>query len=196
MKNFVLIAVLSVLTFQGVSAGEFKINGKFLPGGADGLPYAWVHNKFGGPKADNGTVVLNKVSDKEYSLGVLASSKYNAHIITTLRKYRPAPGDKLEISALVKGKGAAMLGIYAFATIDWTNVPSYKPIKLSEKEFVRQSAVLAVPQSIRSSKGVVPCNRVAIVLWTGKNSEVFFRDVQIRKLKSEKPHKEVKKITK
>ena len=196
MTKFMIAAALTLLTVLNVSAEEFKINGKFLPGGAEGLPYAWVHNKFGGPKADNGTVVLNKISDKEYTLGVLASSKYNAHIITTLRKYSPAPGDQLEISALVKGKGSAMLGIYAFATIDWTNIPSYKPIKLSEKEFIRQSAVLTIPKSIRSSKGVVPCNRVAIVLWTGKNSEVFFRDVQVRKLVPEKQSKEVKKITK
>ena len=195
MTKFMTFAVLSLFSVLTVSAEEIRINGKFLPGGADGLPYSWVHNKFGGPKADNGTVVLNKINDKEYTLGVFASEKYNAHIIYTLRPYKPAPGDRLEISALVKGKGSAMLGIYAFAKIDWTNIPNYKPVKLSEKEFTRQSVVMTVPQSIRSSKGVVPCDCVAVVLWTGKKGEVFFRDVKVRKLAPEKPAP-VKKITK
>lgn len=165
MKNLKCVFLcIGALLFSAAASGEvIEVNGTFK---GDSIPGGWSPNK-PGYWDDEGVFALKKVPDTDKTALELTSKTKKMHIYT--KQYAVAKGDKLELKAMVRGKGACSLGAYFYPGAGWV----FKEFNASE-EWTEVTAELTFQDT---------AEKVSIVIGITPGSSVEFLELraEIRK---------------
>lgn len=157
MMLTILVTVFFALSGMALAGDTLEINGTFA---GDGQPKGWSPNKPGYWDED-GTMVLNKISDVDKTAVQLTSKTRKMHIYT--KQFKISQGDKVVVKALVRGKGTGSLGAYTYPGGGWIS----KEFKATE-EWTEVVAELSFPDKVE---------KVSVVIGITPESSMEFMDL-------------------
>ncbi len=177
-KNMVSILIAAAGTM--LSAAELNISGNFARLQTSGFPHDWYLNGYAGYKpepkfdsvAENGLRILH-FSDIKGKSGFGVSSR---------KPFACTAGNKVVVTAKVKGSGAAWFGLQTFQEGNkWSGVLPAKSVILG-KDFQKIRVELPV-QDIRDRK------TVSAILTFGavKNAELYISDLRAELVEKQEP---------
>ena len=170
MKKFVIAAAaLAVIT---VSAVEVDVKGDFAQVQKNGSPVGWYANAWEGYKPAPRYEVITEDGARALHFTEI-KGKYGFSWGTSLR-FAAKAGDKVTVTAKVKGSGSVCFGLQAFlANGDWTGVLPASSITLT-KEWKDVKVELNVADVKNKVTG-----KVMLTFGASPNSELYIAGVKV-----------------